>query len=152
MADILNVNALRQVAAEVEARRAAEEAAVRAAEEAKRKALLDELSKPVEVTQEAIDRALDRVSGLVRTAAERGRTEVLVTRFPNVLTTDKGRAINNAEPDWPRTLEGRPKQAYQFWETHLAPKGFKLKAMVIDFPGGVPGDIGFFLTWGDTSG
>jgi hypothetical protein len=149
MAATLDVNALRQVAAEVEARKAAEEQKLLDAEEAKRKALLDELSTPFEMTEEVIQRGLQRVTTVVQGAAERGRTEVLVFRFPNVLTTDKGRSINYGEAGWPNTLTGRPKQVYQFWEAHLAPKGFKLKASIVDFPGGMPGDVAFFLSWGD---
>jgi len=50
-------------------------------------------------------------------------------------------------PDWEKTLEGRPKLGYEFWHDHLRPLGFGLKAEVIEYPGGMPGDIGFFLTW-----
>jgi hypothetical protein len=146
---MLDVNALRRMAAEVEARKAAEEAHHRAAEEAKRKELLDELSTPVEVNEETVARGLARVGAMVQAAAERGRTEVMAFRFPNALTTDRGRAINVGESDWPRTLTGRPQQLYQFWQQHLAPQGFRLRAMVVDYPGGMPGDIGFFLSWGE---
>lgn len=146
---VLNVNALRQVAAEVEARKAAEEARHREAEEAKRKELLDELATPLTIDEKAIERGLGRVAAMVQAAAERGRTEVMAFRFPNQLTTDRGRAINVGESDWPRTLTGRPQQMYQFWEKHLAPQGFRLRAMVVDYPGGMPGDIGFFLAWGE---
>lgn len=146
---MLDVNALRQMAAEVEARKAAEEAHHREAEEAKRKALLEELSTPVTLDETTIERGLARVGAMVQAAAERGRTEVLAFRFPNLLTTDKGRAINVGESDWPRTLTGRPQQMYQFWQQHLAPQGFRLRAMVVDYPGGMPGDIGFFLSWGE---
>jgi len=149
MAMELDINALRQVAAEVEARKAAEEQRIRDAEEARRKALLDELSTEIEPTPEAIQRGLERVSAMVRAAAERGRTELMVFRFPNLLTTDKGRAINHAEPGWPETLTGRPAQIYRFWKTHLEAKGFRLSAQIVDFPGGMPGDVGFFLAWGD---
>ena len=68
-------------------------------------------------------------------------------RFPSALCTDKGRAINNAEPDWPATLTGRPRQAYEFWKEHLQPAKYKLRAMIIDWPGGLPGDVAFFLSW-----
>jgi len=51
------------------------------------------------------------------------------------------------EPGWEATLEGRPKAAYEFWHDHLRPLGFHLKAEVLEYPGGMPGDIGFFLTW-----
>ena len=43
--------------------------------------------------------------------------------------------------------EGRPKAAYEFWHDHLRPLGFHLKAEVLDYPGGMPCDIGFFLSW-----
>jgi hypothetical protein len=37
---------------------------------------------------------------------------------------------------------------YQFWHKHLRPRGYKLKAQIVDFPGGLPGDIGMTLNWG----
>jgi hypothetical protein len=40
-------------------------------------------------------------------------------------------------------------QAFEFWRDHLQPQGYGLKAMIVDWPQGLPGDIGFFLTWGD---
>ena len=61
--------------------------------------------------------------------------------------TDRGRRINNSEADWHQTLEGRPKLAFEFWHEHLRPLGFGLKAEVLEYPGGMPGDIGFFLIW-----
>ena len=73
----------------------------------------------------------------------------MVLRFPCALCTDKGRGINNADKDWPETLTGRPRQAYKFWRDHLRPAGYRLKAMIIEWPGGLPGDVGFFLQWGD---
>jgi hypothetical protein len=84
----------------------------------------------------------------LRAAAERGQTELMVMRFPNTLCTDKGRAINNADESWPETLTGRPRQAYELWRDQFRPAGFRLSAMIIDWPGGLPGDVGFFLKWG----
>jgi hypothetical protein len=49
---------------------------------------------------------------------------------------DQGRRINNSEPDWETTLEGRPKFAYEFGHDHLRPLGFHLKAEVLEYPGG----------------
>lgn len=149
MADPLDISALKRTAAEVEARRAAEEQRFRDAEEAKRKALLEELATPIERTPEAISRGIERVGAMVHAAAEQGKTETMIFRFPNALTTDKGRAINAGESDWPRTLTGRPAQVHAFWQTHLAPKGFRLRAMIVEYPGGMPGDVGFFLAWGE---
>jgi hypothetical protein len=49
--------------------------------------------------------------------------------------------------DWDQTLEGRPRAGYEFWRDHLRPLGFHLRAQVLEYPEGMPGDIGFFLTW-----
>jgi hypothetical protein len=50
-------------------------------------------------------------------------------------------------PDWPDSLEGFAKKAYEFYQKELRPLGYKLHAQVIDFPGGMPGEIGLFLKW-----
>jgi hypothetical protein len=97
--------------------------------------------------QEVRPDALERVSALVRGAAERGEREVLALRFPSEYCTDGGRAINNFEPDWPKTLTGFAKRAYEFWRQELEPQGYRLRAQILDFPGGVPGDVGIFLRW-----
>jgi hypothetical protein len=89
----------------------------------------------------------ERVSRAVKGAAERGQREVLVTRFSSAYCTDHGRAINNLEPDWPATLTGFAKRAYEFWQKELEPHGYKLRAEIMDFPGGMPGDVGIFLRW-----
>ena len=114
-----------------------------------REELIKSLLQPVIVTPEKIAEIKRRVLGQLRTAAGKGDKEVLVMRFPNALCTDKGRALNNLEKDWPSTLIGRPLQAFEFWRDHLKPQGYGLKAMIVDWPQGLPGDIGFFLTWGD---
>ena len=111
--------------------------------------LIKSLSQPVAATPEKIAEVKRRVLGQLRSAAGRGDKEVLVMRFPNALCTDKGRALNNMEKDWPSTLIGRPLQAFEFWREHLQPQGYGLKAMIVDWPEGLPGDVGLFLTWGD---
>jgi hypothetical protein len=112
-----------------------------------REDLIKSLLQPVAVTPEKIAEVKRRVLGQLRTAAVKGNKEVLVMRFPNALCTDKGRALNNLEKGWPSTLLGRPLQAFEFWRDHLQPQGYGLKAMIVDWPAGLPGDIGFFLTW-----
>ena len=82
-------------------------------------------------------------------AAERGQTEFLLLRFPSQLCSDGGRSINVAEKGWPKSLRGEAAEIYLWWEQDLKPQGFHLTARVIDFPGGMPGDIGLFLTWSD---
>jgi hypothetical protein len=89
----------------------------------------------------------ERVSKVVRGAAERGEREVLALRFSSEYCTDGGRAINNFEPDWPNTLTGFAKRAYEFWQKEFEPQGYKLRVQILDFPGGMPGDVGLFLRW-----
>jgi hypothetical protein len=87
------------------------------------------------------------VRRLVMNAVQDGKMEAMVYSFPSDLCTDSGRAINNGEPHWPETLQGKAKEFYERYLQFGKPQGYKLKAMVINFPGGIPGDIGFFLNW-----
>ncbi|MDI4655468.1 hypothetical protein [Xanthobacter autotrophicus] len=112
-----------------------------------REELVKTLSQPVDLTPEMLHEITTNLQTKMRLAAQRGETEIMVMRFPNTLCSDKGRAINNAEEGWPDSLTGRPRQAYELWRDHLRAGHYKLKAMVIDWPNGMPGDIGFFLSW-----
>ncbi|HEY7244936.1 MAG TPA: hypothetical protein VH678_13765 [Xanthobacteraceae bacterium] len=128
-----------------EAEKASEEARLHAQADAEKKALLDQLSKPSGVSDEE---ALSRAIRIIDRAAANGLTEVQVHRFPNQLCTDKGRAINQQEPGWEKTLTGVPKEIYQLWEKYFRPRGYKLRVQIVDFPGGMPGDVGMTLSWG----
>jgi CBS domain-containing protein len=83
-----------------------------------------------------------------RMSASKGEKEHLLLQFPCELCTDHGRAVNVPDPSWPATLRGLPAQVFMRWKQELRDRGFKLRARVIDFPGGVPGNIGLFLVWG----
>jgi CBS domain-containing protein len=83
-----------------------------------------------------------------RTAAEQGLKEFLLLRFPSQVCSDGGRAVNVPDPGWPATLRGEAAEIYSRWSHDLQPQGFHLSARVVDFPGGMPGDIGMFLVWG----
>jgi CBS domain-containing protein len=85
-----------------------------------------------------------------RQDAEGGAKEFLLLRFPRELLSDGGRAVNAPEPDWPQTLRGEAAEIYLRWERDLKPRGFGIAARVLDFPGGMPGDVGLFLIWGET--
>jgi hypothetical protein len=135
---------LRRRMAEREAAKAAEELRHMNEQEERQKAVMEEFHKPPERTPEQL---MQLVMQLVNRAAERGQSEVQVYRFPNSLCSDHGRRINNSEPDWDQTLEGRPRVGYEFRRDHLRPLGFHPRAQVLEYPGGMPGDIGFFLTW-----
>jgi hypothetical protein len=107
------------------------------------------MAVPVDVTPEFMKDLMQSLHSKLRSAAARRQTELMVMRFPNEICTDKGRAINNSEPTWPDTLTGRPRQAYELWRDQLKPAGFSLSAAIIDWPGGLPGDVGFFLKWAE---
>jgi hypothetical protein len=127
-----------------EAEKAAESARRAAAEEAEKKALLDHLSKPSGVSDEV---RMQRVAAIIQRAVNNGQTDVFVGKFPNTMCTDHGRAINQAEPGWEKTLTGLPKELYDFWHQHLRDRGYKLRVQIVDFPGGMPGDVGITLSW-----
>jgi CBS domain-containing protein len=80
-------------------------------------------------------------------AAERGEREFMLLQFPSALCSDGGRAINAEQPGWPRTLRGEAAELYLRWERDLKSQGFPITARVLDFPGGMPGDVGLFLDW-----
>ena len=91
--------------------------------------------------------AKDRLHKALLMAAERGETHLQVFTFPSELCTDGGRAINNSDPHWPDTLVGYAKRAYEFYKAELQPQGYRLRAEILNFPGGVPGDVGVTLAW-----
>jgi hypothetical protein len=72
---------------------------------------------------------------------------VMIYAFPSDLCTDGGRAINNVLPNWPDTLQGKAREIHDLFERAGKPLGYRFRAIVINFPGGVPGDVGFFVSW-----
>jgi hypothetical protein len=135
----------RKQSAQMESEKAAEFSRRRAAAETEKKALLDKLIKPSGVSDEE---RMTRAAAIIKRAVSNGVTEVEVGRFPNSLCTDHGRAINQQEAGWEETLTGLPKELYQFWKTHLQPRGYRVKYQIADWPNGVPGDISITLSWG----
>jgi hypothetical protein len=127
-----------------EAEEASKQARKLAEEEAEKKALLDHFTKPSGVSdEEGIRRAIK----IIERAVSNGKTEVQVCRFPNQLCTDRGRAINQQEAGWEKTLTGLPKEIYQLYDKYFRPRGYKLRVEIINFPGGMPGDVGMTLKW-----
>ena len=113
--------------------------------EAEKQALLDRFKKPSGLSDEE---AIQRAVKIIERAVSNGKTEVQVHRFPNQLCTDKGRAIIQQEAGWENTLTGVPKEIYQLWAKYFHPRGYKLRVEIIDYPGGLPGDVGMTLKWG----
>jgi hypothetical protein len=113
--------------------------------DAEKNALIKKLTAPSGVSDEE---ALKRVATIIQRAVKNGLGEVEIIRFPNTLCTDRGRAVNNnLESGWEKTLTGLPKEMYEFWDRQLRPLGYKLRFQVVDFSGGVPGDIAITLKW-----
>jgi hypothetical protein len=90
---------------------------------------------------------MELLNTAVRRTAEQNKNELMVMSFPADYCTDKGRRINNADADWPESLQGRAKRGYDFYQQNLKALGYKLYARVLDYPGGMPGTVGFFLKW-----
>ncbi|MFP4125232.1 MAG: histidine kinase [Alphaproteobacteria bacterium] len=88
-----------------------------------------------------------RARAYIHAAVENGQYEVEVLRFPADALTDGGRAVNNADPEWPRTLRGPAAEWYEAFQRSAAPNGFKMHARVMNFPDGKPGEVGLFLSW-----
>ncbi len=112
--------------------------------EAEKKAFIDQLSGPSGVSDEE---GIRRAVRVIQRATEKGMTMVQVYRFPNQLCTDRGRAINQGEKGWEKSLTGIPLEIYQLWDKYFRQKGYKLKAEIVDFPDGVPGDVALTLMW-----
>ena len=110
-----------------------------------------------QLTDAVIKSGLDRI--------ERGETELMMASFPSSFCTDGGRAIINAgappinkmskeelarradEPEWLGTLPAGARLVHGYWKDNLRAGGFKFEARIINYPGGMPGDVGLFFAW-----
>ncbi|MEP3428017.1 MAG: hypothetical protein ABJN98_05005 [Roseibium sp.] len=90
---------------------------------------------------------LDEIRDKIVRASTDGLYEVQVLEFPAKTCSDGGRAINNNDPNWPTTLQGKAKDFYDFFVARGRSQGFKLKAMINNFPDDLPGDVGLFVSW-----
>jgi hypothetical protein len=143
---IPSANQIRKEAALKEAEKADEYARLAAAAESEKRALIERLSRPSGKSEEE---KVQLASTVIQRAVRNGMTEVQVYRFPNSLCTDKGRTIGQQEPGWEDTLTGIPKEIYQLWADYLKPRGYRISYQIIDYPGGMPGDIAITIAWGD---
>jgi len=80
-------------------------------------------------------------------AAKEGKYEIEVMEFTSAFCSDGGRAINNGEKDWPRTLQGKARNFHSLWQEHGRPNGYRLKAKVTSYPQGFIGDISLLIDW-----
>ena len=141
---IPNAKQIQKEAALKEAQKAEDHAKKRAAADAEKQKLIDKLSQPSGLSE---DDKVKLAATVIQRAVRNGLTEVEVYRFPNSLCTDRGRAINQMEKGWESTLTGIPKEIFQLWSDYLQPRGYRIRYQVVDFAGGVPGDIGVTISW-----
>jgi hypothetical protein len=135
---------IQKQAAIKEAEKADEDARRLAAADAEKRALIERLSKPSGLTE---DEKIQLASTVIQRAVRNGLTEVQVYRFPHSLCTDNGRAINQQEPGWDKTLTGIAQEIFQLWSDYLKPRGYRIRYQIVDFPGGIPGDISIVIAW-----
>ena len=135
---------IQRQAALKEAEKAEQQARATAAADAEKKALIETLGKPSGLSGEE---KVKLASSIIQRAVRNSLTEVLLYRFPNILCTDKGRAINQHEAGWEKTLTGIPREIFQLWNDHLKSRGYRISYQTIDFTGGMPGDIGITISW-----
>ena len=137
---------IQKQAALKEAEKADQNAERLAAAEAEKRALIEKLSQPSGLSE---DEKVKLASTVIQRAVRNGLSEVQVYRFPHSLCTDNGRAINQQEPGWEKTLRGIPLEIFQLWSDYLKPRGYRIKYQMVDFPGGMSGDISIVIAWGD---
>jgi hypothetical protein len=144
MTNIMNAQELRKKIAIAQSEKASAAMKAHEAAEAEKKALLEKMIKPSGLSDDEI---IEKAAIIVNRAVENGLSSVQVYRFPHTLCSDNGRALNQAEEGWEKTLTGIPKEIYDFWQRQLKSRGYHIRYEVIDYPGGMPGDVGIFLSW-----
>jgi hypothetical protein len=144
MTNIFSAQELRKKIAIAQGEKASAAFKAKQAEEAEKEALLEKMRKPSGLSDDEI---VERASVIVNRAVENGLSSVQVYRFPHTLCTDGGRAINQVEEGWEKTLTGVPKEIYDFWQRQLRARGYHIRYEIIDYPGGMPGDVGIILSW-----
>jgi len=95
---------------------------------------------------ESPEDGLAAVRTRVVAAMERGEFEAEIMRFPSALCSDGGRAINNALENREQTLPGRAAAPHARWREHGRPAGCHPRAAIVNYPDGMPGDVGLVLS------
>jgi hypothetical protein len=144
MTSILSVSELTAKIDKSKSEKAAAAARAKVAEDKEKEQLLERLSHDSSLTK---DQLLERAATMIDRAIDANESSVQVFRFPHALCTDNGRAVGQLEAGWESTLVGVPKQIHELWLQHLKPKGYHIRFQILDYPGGLPGDVGIFLSW-----
>ena len=142
MSDLLRPEDLKKIADDIDTAKAKKTLEHMKREEDEKAAL-----KEIFMSREIHPDAKTRINSAIKRAAEQGNRQLMALEFPSSFCNDQGRRINNLEPDWPESLEGFAKKAYEYYVKELKPLGYKLTAQVLDYPGGMPGRVGMYLSW-----
>jgi cyclopropane fatty-acyl-phospholipid synthase-like methyltransferase len=139
---VVNVKDLQRIADEKETEKLKEILARRNKEEdEERQARQDFMAREIRPD------GIDRFNGWVRRAAEQGRSDIEILRFPSEYCTDRGRAINNFEASWPETLTGAARKVHDAYVQHLKAQGYKIRAQILNYPNGNLGEVGIYIGW-----
>jgi hypothetical protein len=112
--------------------------------EQRKMAEIEALRRPVTISEDEITDLVHKF----RSAAEQGLSEYVIFSFAAELLDDRGRAINNFDPEWPDTLTGAARGYYEAWKRYLRDKGYKISARVSDFDDdGLIKDISLVISW-----
>jgi len=142
MSDLLRPEELKKISDDIDMERAK-----KAFEKIKAKEREKEELEQIFMHRDLHPEASKRINNAIRRAAEQGLNQIQALSFPATFCNDHGRRINNLEPDWPDSLEGFAKRGYEYYLKELKPLGFKLSAQILDYPDGMPGTVGIFLSW-----
>lgn len=138
----LSVKDLKRIAEEKETAKLQEILARRGKEEEEEKRTREEFME-----REIRPDGIERFNSWVQRAAEQGRNEIEILRFPSQYCSDKGRAINNLEEGWPETLTGGARKLYDAYVQHLQAQGYKIRAQILNYPDGGLGEVGIYIGW-----
>ena len=138
----LNVQELKRIADEKETAKLQEILARRQKEEEE-----EQRARQDFMERELRPDGIERFNSWVRRAAEQGRSEIEILRFPSQYCSDQGRAINNLEAGWPDTLSGARAQGLRRLRQHLQGQGYKIRAQILNYPDGGLGEVGIYIGW-----
>ena len=142
MSGLLRPQDLKQIASEAETAKMDEERRLKKKDEQQKEELLAAF-----MAREVHPEAIERINKAIRIAAENGHHQLQVLTFPSSYCSDGGRRINIGDPEWPETLEGFAKKAYEFYVKELRPLGYKISMDIVTWPKGMPGDVAMYLKW-----
>jgi hypothetical protein len=142
MTGLLRPQDLKQIASEAEVAKMDEERRLKKKDEQQKEDL-----RAAFMAREIRPEAIERINRAIRIAAEQGHHQLQVLTFPSSYCSDGGRRINVGDPEWPSTLDGFAKKAYDFYLKELRPLGYKVSMEIVSWPKGMPGDIAMYLKW-----